>query len=864
MKKIIHLIGIFTVVLFSNIGNAQISDYEICDVNADGYGAFDLTTKVDEILDGVNPSDYIVTFHEVYDDALLNVNPTAPTLYFNIVPYIQVIYVRIENLNDSTFEVESFNLVVYSPQIGMPDNLYSYDGIFDLTINDSLITQGNSYAVFYYLTETDAYNNVNPITNPTNFVSVDTTIWARAEDTNGCFSMISFEISTIVYIPDANFKAKLLEADTTIEIALNSNVQAIKIDINNDNKIQVSEALNVFGLNVNSSNIEDLTGVEAFTNLTNLSFGWNQIASADLSNNINLADLICHNNILTELNTSNNINLTFLRCENNLLTELDFSNNVNLEEVWCQNNNFTELDFSNNYFLKYIDFGENPNLQYLNIKNGSDSLFYWLIEWYQVPYICADEFEIEDILPYSTENQIISTYCSFEPAGDYNTIIGSVFFTDSGNCDEEDITFLTKITIDDGTDGGASFTNQDGEYMFFVQDGTFTITPEIENPSYFNVTPITETVTFADNDNNEEIVNFCITPNGVHKDLEVIIAPIIPARPGFEATYKIVYRNKGNQVMSQDYGLNFFYNQQLTSFVSASVAPDTQGPGGLNWSYEDLMPFESREIVVTMQINTPTDPENPVNIDDELIFTSAISPQANDENVTDNIYILNQIVVGSYDPNDITCIEGDVVHPDTIGEELHYLIRFENTGNYYAENIVVAMEIDTLKYDVDSVRLLNTSHNANAQIKDNVLEVFFNQIMLDSGGHGNILLVMKSVNSLSEGDSVQSKADIYFDFNYPIITNDAVTLFQATMSIEDNIKNIDVRFYPNPTTDYFNITSEAMIQSVELYDISGRLVRTSLVNDFETRQNVGNLTNGVHILKIKTQEGEVIGKIVKK
>jgi uncharacterized delta-60 repeat protein len=80
----------------------------------------------------------------------------------------------------------------------------------------------------------------------------------------------------------------------------------------------------------------------------------------------------------------------------------------------------------------------------------------------------------------------------------------------------------------------------------------------------------------------------------------------------------------------------------------------------------------------------------------------------------------------------------------------------------------------------------------------------------------------------------------------------------------EELKSLTVNTYPNPTTDYFNITSEAMIQSVELYDISGRLVRTSLVNDFETRQNVSNLTNGVYILKIKTNKGEVTGKIVKK
>jgi len=85
----------------------------------------------------------------------------------------------------------------------------------------------------------------------------------------------------------------------------------------------------------------------------------------------------------------------------------------------------------------------------------------------------------------------------------------------------------------------------------------------------------------------------------------------------------------------------------------------------------------------------------------------------------------------------------------------------------------------------------------------------------------------------------------------------------TTAGIEE-LKPVTVNTYPNPTTDYFNITSEAMIQSVELYDVSGRLVRTSLVNGFETQQNVSNLTNGVYILKIKTQEGEITGKIIKK
>ncbi len=757
----------------------------------------------------------------------------------------------------------------------------------------------------------------------------------------GIFTVVLFSNignAQIVNIPDANFKAKLLQASTSNTIAKNATGQNIKIDTNDDGEIQVSEALAVYQLSIQGSNIGDLTGIEAFINLThlrcednnltvlfffsnvNLTHLWcdfnnlmyldisnninlimlscsgNNLTSLDISNNINLAELGCAVNNITELDVSNNTNLTYLYVDNNplteldvsnnvnlislnvnynSLTELDVSNNVNLTTLQCMSNNLTELNLSNQPNLENLSVTSNPQLAYINIKNGgilnpNTGDFYWSQMWGNLPdniYICADEDEAVAILPYLNQSgatgQVIATYC-YIPGGNYNTITGSVLFNSSGSCNADDITIFTKVTIDDGADGGASFTNQDGEYTFFTQDGTFTITPEVENPSFFNVNPVTETVVFADNENNEEIINFCITPNGVNPDMEVVIAPIVPARPGFEATYKIVYRNKGNQVMSQTNGISFTYDDDYLGFVSATQVPSTQSTGTLMWSYENLMPFESRSFVITMQVNTPTDPDFPVNIDDVFTFIAVILPQTDDENEPDNTYVFNQTVVGAYDPNDITCIEGDVVLPEYIGEELHYVIRFENTGNYYAENIVVAMEIDTEKYDVNSIRLLNTSHNAVAQIKNDVLEVFFNQIMLDSGGHGNILLVMKTINSLSEGDSVQSKADIYFDFNYPIITNDAVTLFQATMNIEDNIKNIDVRFYPNPTTDYFNITSEAMIQSVELYDVSGRLIRTSLVNDFESRQNVSNLNNGVYILKIKTEQGEITGKIVKK
>src|SRR5690606_36193495 len=250
--------------------------------------------------------------------------------------------------------------------------------------------------------------------------------------------------------------------------------------------------------------------------------------------------------------------------------------------------------------------------------------------------------------------------------------------------------------------------------------------------------------------------------------------------------------------------------------------------------------------------------------DDILTFTSVILPQNGDENVQDNTYVLDQTVVGAYDPNDITCLEGDIVDPDYIGEELHYLIRFENTGNFYAENVVIAMEVNEELYDVSSLRVLNASHDVRAQVRDNVAEFFFNQIMLDSGGHGNVLLVRRSHTALEEGDAVLSKADIYFDYNYPIITNDAVTVFEEELSRDTHELAAFISIYTNPATDSVTIASETKIKSVEWYDFSGRLIRISLVNDLSTVQDISSESEGMYFIKIQTEKGVLYHKIIKK
>ena len=219
-------------------------------------------------------------------------------------------------------------------------------------------------------------------------------------------------------------------------------------------------------------------------------------------------------------------------------------------------------------------------------------------------------------------------------------------------------------------------------------------------------------------------------------------------------------------------------------------------------------------------------------------------------------------MVGSYDPNDKTCVEGTIVSTATIGQYVHYIIRFENTGTAAAENIVVRTEINPSDFNINSLQLLNASHPVYTRVNGNVVEFVFEQILLESGGHGNVLLKVKSLTSLQQGGNVNKRADIYFDYNYPVATNEAETTFQA-LSNPDFEQDQSISIYPNPTKDKVNVSGDFTLQTVQLYDVQGRLLQTQLANDNQTIIDISVHSNGVYFIKVTSDKGIKVGKIVK-
>jgi hypothetical protein len=149
----------------------------------------------------------------------------------------------------------------------------------------------------------------------------------------------------ITYVPDDNFEQTLIDLgyDTG---PLNDYVLTANIN-------------GVTWLNVNYENISDLTGIEDFTALAELSCIGNQLISLDVSDNTALEYLDCHDNQLTSLDVSDNTVLTWLECYDNQLTSLVVSDNTVLEYLDCHDNQLTSLDVSTNTALEYLECSHN-------------------------------------------------------------------------------------------------------------------------------------------------------------------------------------------------------------------------------------------------------------------------------------------------------------------------------------------------------------------------------------------------------------------------------------------------------------------------------------------------------------------------
>ena len=189
---------------------------ETCDNDLDGFALFDLSLANEQILNGLNPLDFEVSYFETLANANTGSNPIAtPFSYTNINPSNQDVYVRVENIDTECYNAVTLPLLVNPlPVIVQPTPLALCDDAvadsftsFDLTLKNTEITVGDgSLEVVYYTTFVDAESATNAIADPTAYTNqaIGTaapnpqTLHVRVTDLDtGCYDLTTLTIRVL-------------------------------------------------------------------------------------------------------------------------------------------------------------------------------------------------------------------------------------------------------------------------------------------------------------------------------------------------------------------------------------------------------------------------------------------------------------------------------------------------------------------------------------------------------------------------------------------------------------------------------------------------------------------------------------------
>jgi protein phosphatase 1 regulatory subunit 7 len=159
----------------------------------------------------------------------------------------------------------------------------------------------------------------------------------------------------VVRIPDPNFKQRLI---------------ALGYDTNDDQQIQVSEALKVTKLYVDKLGIVNLEGINSFTNLEELGCYNNKLTALDVSKLKKLKYLYAFENRIAAINTGTLPELEHLYVQGNLFIEaLDVSKNTKLKDLIFSNNRVVKLDVTGLNQLEKIE-GDNNRVETALIRQA--------------------------------------------------------------------------------------------------------------------------------------------------------------------------------------------------------------------------------------------------------------------------------------------------------------------------------------------------------------------------------------------------------------------------------------------------------------------------------------------------------------
>jgi hypothetical protein len=167
------------------------------------------------------------------------------------------------------------------------------------------------------------------------------------------------------------------------------------------------------------------------------------------------------------------------------------------------------------------------------------------------------------------------------------------------------------------------------------------------------------------------------------------------------------------------------------------------------------------------------------------------------------------------------------------------------------------------------MQLQSLSHEGRVEITDGSdVQFIFNNINLpdstndEPNSHGFITFKIKPKDDVIVGYIISGVADIYFDFNPPIITNTATTEFVDNLGDNDFSQN-EISVYPNPTNGLLNINSTSVIENIEIFDMLGRQLINKSINQTDVELDLSTFQSGVYFIKIESNGSSETRKIIK-
>ncbi len=114
-----------------------------------------------------------------------------------------------------------------------------------------------------------------------------------------------------------------------------------------------------------------------------------------------------------------------------------------------------------------------------------------------------------------------------------------------------------------------------------------------------------------------------------------------------------------------------------------------------------------------------------------------------------------------------------------------------------------------------------------------------------------------------------STATVFNTSSTSVVFDNLVSRASATDTLLESAKftsnTVDFSVYPNPANDVVNISNStsAIISNVEMTDLNGRVVKNVTLNATEGQINISDLSTGVYMMNVSSDQGTSTKKIIK-